>query len=120
MDLQTKLVKFITLASARDKVARIVQYSCRALHGILLQTTQTSLAERVINLSKALSIFRSVMRFGVPVSLAITIMRRHAERNPNWLTTIKDLGCFFYFVFDNILYFEKVGVSRWGTNSSFY
>ncbi|GFO07753.1 peroxisomal membrane protein 11b-like [Plakobranchus ocellatus] len=114
VDFLDNIVKFNSLASGRDKLFRLVQYSTKFMwwylqkHGVSESTVL-----KLQKLSSSLSTTRKFMRLGKSVDFVHGALRsiHLADHILRWTITLSKLNQSVYLLFDHIVWAGRVGLA---------
>lgn len=126
VDFLDNIVKFNSLASGRDKLFRLVQYSSKCSWYYL---QKYGISEEIVvklqRLSNALSTTRKFMRLGKSVDFLHGALRsiHLADNVLRWTITLSKLNQSVYLLFDHIVWAGRVGLAvidkdKWGNLSA--
>ncbi|XP_055311873.1 peroxisomal membrane protein 11B [Sitodiplosis mosellana] len=110
-----KLVRLNTQSDGRDKVARLIQYACRALwDGMRVRPWNSELIDKLKTLEYLLSSFRKLLRFGKCIDLMYAAQRtiHHTNVTIRLTLTLSKIAQALYLYADHILWLSRSGLAK--------
>jgi len=123
-----RLVKLNGQASGRDKIARLVQYSCRTLWDCIQNDSNFELIDKIKTLEYILGSFRKLLRFGKCIDVMYASFK--SVHNPDvtlrLTLTLSKISQAIYLFADHILWLSRTGLfknidtNKWNTTANKY
>ncbi|XP_052796181.1 peroxisomal membrane protein 11B-like [Mya arenaria] len=113
-DLISNIIKFNAQTNGRDKVCRLVQYSCRLAWGRIQDTDKKDLLQTLKTVEGMLSMTRKLLRFGKSLDFIQGALKSiHLKDSVLRLSiTLSKINQAFYLLFDHFLWFHNVGAVK--------